>query len=146
HVPTCYYTGQMPCPYFYPVARFESGSWVIPPRLPLGDQYSGECRAGADAFQPEEKKMREVCNLGYGRGRCDRFPDTSPAAAVRFHVSKDAGDLIHIQYVLEKDCWPRRHGILEYSSAAADVSTGTSDPILRRQASAFAESYLRRRG
>ena len=135
----------MPCPYFYPVARFQSNSWVIPPRLPLGDAYSGECRASAAAFQPEEAKVREVCNLGYVRGRCDRFPDATTADAVRFHISQDAGDLIRIQYVLEKDCWPRDHGVLEYSSAARDLSNGPADEILRRQAAAFAESYLRRR-
>jgi hypothetical protein len=133
----------MACPYFYPVARFETSTWAIPPRLPLGDPYSGECRAGDDAFQPEESRVREVCNLGYGRGCCDRFPESATADAVRFHVSKHRGKLIRIQYIFEKDCWPKEHGTLEYASAV--ISEGPDDEVLRRQASAFLESYLRRR-
>jgi len=133
----------MACPYFYPVARFETSTWAIPPRLPLGDPYSGECRAGDDAFQPEESRVREVCNLGYGRGCCDRFPESATADAVRFHVSKHRGKLIRIQYIFEKDCWPKEHGTLEYASAV--ISKGPDDEVLRRQASAFLESYLRRR-
>jgi len=133
----------MACPYFYPVARFETSTWAIPPRLPLGDPYSCECRAGAAAFQPEESRVREVCNLGYGRGCCDRFPESATADAVRFHVSKHRGKLIRIQYIFEKDCWPKEHGTLEYASAV--ISEGPDDEVLRRQASAFLESYLRRR-
>jgi hypothetical protein len=133
----------MACPYFYPVARLESSTWVVPPRLPLGDPYSGECRVGADPFQPEETQVRQVCNLGYGRGCCNRFPESAEADAVRFHVSKDRGKLIRIQYVFEKDCWPKEHGILECANAA--VSSGPENEVLRRQAAAFLESYLRRR-
>jgi hypothetical protein len=133
----------MACPFFYPIARFETTGWVIPPRLPLGDPYAGECRACGGAFQPEETRVREVCNLGYGRNCCERFPQSAEADAVRFHVREDAGELIKIQYVFERDCWPKEHGVLEWK--AATISCGPDDEVLRRQASAFAESYLRRR-
>ena len=93
----------MACPYFFPVARFETSPWSVPPRLPLGDAFSGECRA-LSAIQPDETRMREVCNLGYGRHGCEQFPERSAADAVRFHVSQDSGELIKIQYVFEKDC------------------------------------------
>ena len=135
----------MACPYFYPLARFETSLWAVPPRLPLGDAFAGECRAGESAFQPDEEKVRQVCNLGYGRGRCDRFPDTAGVDAIRFHMSEDAGALIRIQYVYEKDCWPRDHGNLECSSAGV-ISSEPANELLRRQAAAFVESYLRRRG
>jgi hypothetical protein len=79
--------------------------------------------------------MREVCNLGLGRHACEQFPPGSAADAIRFHVAKDAGELINIQYVFEKDCWPAEHG---------DAAALTNE-ILRRQAQAFLESYLRRR-
>jgi hypothetical protein len=131
------------CPYFYPLSRFESSTWVVPPRLPLGDPFSGECRAEASPFQPEETQVRQVCNLGYGRGCCERFPDSSTADAVRFHVSKHTSKLIRIQYIFEKDCWPKEHGVLEWANAA--VSSGPENEVLRRQAAAFLESYLRRR-
>jgi len=135
----------MACPYFYPAARFESDSWAIPPRLPLGDAYAGECRASNQPFQPDESQVREVCNLGYGRGRCSRFPADAKADAVRFHIAEDGAALIRIQYVFEKDCWPQSHGLLDCVNPTGDVSSGPEDPILRKQAVAFAASYARRR-
>jgi hypothetical protein len=135
----------MACPYFYPVARFETSYWVVPPRLPLGDPYTGECRAEDIAFQPEESRVRQICNLGYGRGRCDRFPEAALTDAVRFHVAGDAGELIRIQYVFEKDCWPQDRGVVECSSATGNLSSGPDNVVLRKQATAFVESYLRRK-
>ncbi len=102
----------MACPYFYPVARFESSPWSVPPRLPLGDAFSGECRAPGNSAQPDETRIRGICNLGYGRERCEQFPTESPADAIRFHVATDSGELITIQYVFEKDCWPSEHGVI----------------------------------
>jgi hypothetical protein len=133
----------MACPYFYPVARFETSPWSLPPRLPLGDAFSGLCRAPGSAaqppaqppFQPDETRIREVCNLGYGRHACEQFPATSAADAIRFHVAQDSGELINIQHVFEKDGWPGEHG---------DAASLTNE-TLRRQAQAFLESYLKRR-
>jgi hypothetical protein len=133
----------MACPYFYPVARFESSPWSVPPRLPLGDAFSGECRAPGSNHQPDETRMREVCNLGYGRHGCDQFPETSPTDAIRFHVAQDSGELINIQYVFEKDCWPAERGVFDVS--AGNKLSGIPDETLRRQAQAFLETYLKRR-
>jgi len=87
--------------------------------------------------------VRQVCNLGYGRGCCDRFPQSAAVDAVRFHVSNDRGKLVRIQYVFEKDCWPKEHGAFECVNSV--VSSGPDDEVLRKQAAAFLESYLRRR-
>jgi hypothetical protein len=125
----------MACPYFFPVARFETSPWSIPPRLPLGDAFSGECRAPGSSIQPGETRMREVCNPGLGRHACEQFPPASASDAIRFHVAKDSGELIHIRYVFENDCWPGKHG------DAAELTNET----LRRQAGVFLETYLRRR-
>jgi hypothetical protein len=125
----------MACPFFYPVARFDTNPWSIPPRLPLGDAFSGECRAPENSTQPDEARMREVCNPGLGQHACEQFPKNSAADAIRFHVAQDAGELIHIQYVFEKDCWPGEHG---------DTAALTNETA-RRQAQVFLESYLRRR-
>jgi hypothetical protein len=86
--------------------------------------------------------MREVCNLGYGRHSCEQFPAASEADAVRFHVAKDLSELINIQYVFEKDCWPAERGSLDVSTAS---EFSLADATLSRQAKAFVESYLRRR-
>ncbi len=134
----------MACPFFYPSARLENTGWVVPPRLPLGDAYAGDCRAGADAFQPDEAHARQICNTGYGRGSCHRFPQDASTDAVRFHVAEDSGALIRIQYVFETECWPKKNGWLE-CSADARVINGTDDAILRGQAVAFLQSYLRLR-
>ena len=146
---TCLYVllyPAMACPFFYPVARWQSDCWVVPPRLPLGDAYTGECRAEANPFQPDDTRMRQTCNVGYGRSCCERFPAASQADAVRFNIAADAGQLIRIQYIFEKDCWPQQHGMLECSVSAEKHLSGTEDELLRSQAAAFVESYLRRRG
>ena len=136
----------MACPYFYPVARLETNYWAVPPRLPLGDAYSGECRAQESSFQPDEKTARQFCNLGYGRGGCERFPSNAEADAVRFHIAGEAAGLIRIQYIVEKDCWPREHGTFECSMPSLELSGGVADEILRRQLVTFVESYRRRCG
>ena len=135
----------MACPYFYPVARLDNREWTVAPRWPLGDAYRGECRALDEPFQPDEKLERETCNVGYGRGCCGNFPSESDADAARFHIARDSGAALSIQYIVEKGWWPLRHGVMEYSSATKSFTDAPQDPILGRQASAFAESYLRRR-
>jgi hypothetical protein len=135
----------MACPYFYPTSRLEGGGWGVAPRLPLGDAYGGECRAEDATFEPDEKRTRQTCNVGYARGRCERFPPDAHADAVRFHVAEDAGERIRIQYIFEKDCWPGEHGVLEYSVGERRFTGSGGDGILRIQAGVFLESYLRRR-
>lgn len=136
----------MACPYFYPTAKFDAHTWVISPRLPLGDPHTGECRAGSLPFQPDDDRMRHTCNVGYARGQCDRFPAGSDADAIRFHVAADSEKLIRIQYVFEKNCWPLRHGAFEYSTASDSVSGNLESEVLQQQAAVFIASYLRRRG
>jgi len=134
----------MACPYFFPVARFESTPWAVPPRLPLGDAYTGECRANGTTFQPDETTVRDICNVGYGDARCDCFPKDAPADAVRFNIASDKGELIRIQYIFEKDCWPKEYGSLEWSATLQFTGLAAGE-ILQRQVTAFVESYLRRR-
>jgi hypothetical protein len=134
----------MPCPYFYPVARLEEDLWAVPPRLPLGDAYTGECRSGAISHQPEDAVMRTTCNSGYARGRCDRFPRDARADAVRFSVAGDEGDGIRLLYIFEKECWPLDHGELRYSVSERSFASEPADEVLARQAAAFVGSYLRR--
>jgi hypothetical protein len=80
---------------------------------------------GFTSHEPEETEQREICNTGYARGRCDRFPTDAEADAVRFSSNRD-GTLV---YILEKDHAPVRHGrvndllerhLLEQARAFAD--------------------------
>ena len=133
----------MACPYFYPEAKTDNSAFAIPPRLPLGDAHTGQCRAQAVPFSAEEPALGRMCNTGYGRGSCERFPSDAPVDAVRFNIAQE-GSTIRIQYVLEKDCWPAGHGILEYLEADARFVEAHRNPILQRQAEAFVGSFLRR--
>ena len=134
----------MACPYFYPGERLADSAWLVPPRLPLMDPYAGECRANCEAHRPDDELLRQACNPGYGRERCGRFPADARADAVRFHVAEDRSDLIRIQWVYEKDCWPVEHGLLEYSLATRGFLGEPGNDLLQRQAAVFVEGWIRR--
>lgn len=134
----------MACPYFYPVERLEEAVWAVPPRLPLGDAYAGECRAGEAPLQPEDAVLRSFCNSGYAREKCSLFPQTARADAVRFSIASDSSGVIRLHYVFEKGCWPLDHGELEYSADGRSFVSSLPDEIGARQAEAFMDSYLRR--
>lgn len=105
------------------------------------------CRAiPTQARPPEESVLRRVCHLGYGRGKCLRFPADDPGPdAIRFTISRHEADSLHLYYVLERDHHPFAHGPLEYSIATRRLVQAPANEILERQAEAYAESYLRRK-
>ena len=106
--PTCYYTGQWRARIFSPWRDSKPALGACRRVCLWATRFPASAGRLESTTQPDETRMREVCNLGYGRHGCEQFPAGSAADAVRFHVAKDAGELIHIQYVFEKDCWPRR--------------------------------------
>lgn len=134
----------MACPYFFPLSLIENTGFTIPPRLPLGEAYSGECRADAVPHVPSEPLLGRACNPGYGRAACHRFPSDAAADAVRFHVSDTAERSIRVQFVLEKDCWPAAHGVLIYSEPDGRFLEPHQNPVIQRQAEVFLDSYQRR--
>jgi len=119
----------MACPYFRPSRRLDSGGWDPPPRLPLGDAWAGACTAGCP-WEPPESIQREFCNTGYARGRCDHFPESEAADAVRFSIMPASQRLI---YILERDHAPIEHGEI-------NAMTDTREP-LASLARAFWESH-----
>ena len=138
----CYHTPEVSCPYFYPVEPRP-----VAAILPLGDRWAGICRAVPDLpWQPDEAMLQRLCNLGYARGSCARFPSGDGPDAVRFTVSRDQGDSLRIYYVLERDHHPYAHGPLEYSVAAGAFLNPLAGETMSRQAEAYVESYLRRKG
>ena len=134
----------MPCPCFSPTvprAR-DTGSKSI--LLPLGDSFLGVCLADpAQPAEPEESRLA-LCNLGYARGECPRFP-VEAADAVRFALSRDNQHSLQIYYVLERGHHPVEHGELTFLTNEQTLSPPASNPILHRQAAAYAASYLRRK-
>lgn len=121
----------MACPFFIPTRRLDN--WTSQPRLSLGDAYDGFCQAGALGWHPGETAVREFCNVGYAAATCSHFPYDADADAVRFTiVICDEAPRVH--YVLEKNHWPVRHGVI-----GAD-----SPKVLQKQAQAATDSYLRK--
>jgi hypothetical protein len=114
--------------------------------LPLGDSWTGLCRAvpGPD-WQPEAAITRPLCNLGYARGQCDRFPSGDGPDAVRFTIAADSGTALRLYYVLERDHHPFAHGPLEYSIDLRAFACNPPGEFLDGQARAYIASYLRRK-
>lgn len=135
---------EMACPYFDPV-RPREACGPQHAMLPLGDVWSGVCRAPQRTWQPDESVVMPLCNLGYARGTCGEFPPDEGPDAVRFTVSSDQGDAVRIYYVMERDHHPYSHGPLEYSCERREFSAPPSSEILGRQARAYIDSYLRRK-
>lgn len=111
--------------------------------MPLGEAYSGTCRARPNEFHvPPEAHLREACNCGYARAGCDRFPEGSAADAVRFSLAELNGGKLGVIYVLEKDHAPVSHGTLEFLVEADAFANADLDALLLRQARAFVRTYL----
>jgi hypothetical protein len=86
-----------------------------------------------------------LCNYGYARDRCDRFPGGSAADAVRFSVTDETPSRVLLVYVVEKDHAPVAHGTLEYAISDGLLNGPPISDALAHQARAFLESYLNRR-
>ncbi len=135
----------MACPYFYPIERFDAKAWSKHPRLPLGDPYTGFCRVEIRDVMPDQETLRHFCNLGGSRA-CPRFPKDAGPDAVRFSVSSDQQDRLKVFWVQERDHATVGHGVLEYSVASSQFLNGSNPgELLRKQARAYIESYLRRK-
>jgi hypothetical protein len=134
----------MSCPYFYPLEpRGAAGQDTM---LPLGDAWTGLCRADPDQpCRPDESQVRPLCNFGYARELCARFPVREGPDAVRFCVSEDDEARVRLYYVLECDHLPFAHGPLEYSCSEGAFAVAPADENLARQARVYVESYLRRK-
>jgi hypothetical protein len=139
----------MACPYFDPVRPRTIAIGAPGAMLPLGDSWLGLCRATAgQPWEPDQASLAALCNLGYARGSCPRFPaeeaDRGPDA-VRFTISRDDGRSVEVRYVVERDHHPFAHGGLEFSRAAAAFVVPPPAETLHRQARAYVTSYLRRK-
>lgn len=142
----CYYTSEMACPYFYPVSPQAAAHGPQNAMLPLGDAFSGLCRAvPGPGCQTDPAITRPLCNLGYARGLCGRFPEGDGPDAVRFTISADLGPFLRLYYVVERDHHPFAHGRLEYSRDDAAFASPPPGDSLDAQARAYIASYLRRK-
>jgi hypothetical protein len=133
------------CPFFRPTQRLEDGAWLKPPRLPLGDPWRGVCTAEDPATEPSLPILRELCNTGYARGRCERFPSAAESDAARFSVTRDEPDGVTVTFILERDYAPFSYGTVRYKVASQRFDPEFSGDVMSEQAQRFIESYLSRR-
>jgi hypothetical protein len=136
----------MCCPYFSPIGQRREIS-VRSAMLPLGDSWDGVChaRSSGDLWQPDEDTMLPLCNIGYVRGYCARFPQEDGPDAVRFVILGDDGCSIRLQYTIERDHYPYAQGRLEFSRDAGALAGTPVTELLARQAEAYIKSYRRRK-
>jgi len=138
----CYHTSEMSCPYFDPVAPNPRGGGAQLAYWPLGDAWTGTCHAAAVEEQPRDS----LCNLGYARGICPRFPAGDPGPdAARFTIIADHGASLRLYYVLERDHLPFAHGAIEYAPGGETFLPAPAGDLTARQAGAYVTSYLRRK-
>jgi hypothetical protein len=136
----------MACPYFYPIERFDAKAWTKHPRLPLGDPYTGFCRVEIRDVMPDPETLRQFCNPGGSRA-CPRFPGKEAGPdSIRFSVTGDQNDRLKVFWVQSRDHTTVEHGVLEYSVSSSQFVNGSHPgELLRKQARAYVESYLRRK-
>ena len=132
----------MACPYFYPVERVRTDPWAGGPRMPLGAEYRGLCRAEAAAErEPGEETRSACCNSGYARGACEFFPAGGGPDAVRLSMLPGAGQDGRFVLVLEKEHSPA--GVWRFEYRDGELHGEFPDATARRQATVFAEQFGR---
>ncbi len=126
----------VPCPYFLPIAPRQETEWFRPPRSPLGVLHAGTCHATSEPVATDTT----ICNIGYARGECPRFPEDASADAVRFHIVSRAESTLELLYVLERAHLPVQQGRLLYSRETRTMTGAQDQPLLTQQALAFANA------
>jgi len=85
-----------------------------------------------------------LCNFGYARGICPRFPADTAADAVRFAIASGDRQSVQIRYAVERGHHPLDHGEVEYGFAEDRFQPPLQATPFAAQARAYAASYLRR--
>ena len=136
---------EMSCPCFCPRQPRTGGCSAANALLPLGDAWTGVCLAQpGNPVEPGEARL-PLCNLGYARGTCERFPTETAADAVRFAIARDDGHCLELQFALERDHHPLDHGRIEYRLAEGAFEPTLPETAFACQARAYVASYLRRK-
>ena len=133
----------MSCPCFCPRQPRTPSSGPENALLPLGDAWAGVCLAQPEDPVPPDDATLPLCNLGYARGACARFPADTGPDAVRFAIAHDDGRTLQIYYVLERGHYPLTHGQIEYRFTLEAFEPALPPAISRDQAQAYVTSYRR---
>jgi hypothetical protein len=123
----------VPCPFFLPKEPLRETGWAVPPRAPLGVLCAGECHANGTPRPADH----ELCNFGYARGICERFPPDAEVDAVRFQVTARDIEVAYVRYFCERDHSPTAHGTLIYNVETRELQGAEPHSPLALQAIAL---------
>lgn len=124
----------MACPLFIPSKPLGG---IAPRTVTLGDLYGGSCDADRSAVIPDET-LRDCCNPGYARDRCQRA-DKHHADAVRFLIRVKNFKGLEIAWSEEKNHHPVEVGLLHLASLSGPAPEAS---VLEHQARAYARAIL----
>lgn len=113
------------------------------PRWPLGAAYAGTCQAcPEDIFEPPPQRQETLCNQGYARGICERFPPSAPFDAVRFSVLEVTAESSRFVWIMERDHAPAQFSAFEYDASLKRPAAPELLGIVDRQAEVFVLSHF----
>ena len=133
----------MPCPFFEPRALATAPEHRSA-RLPLFDEYDGDCRSASEAFPVPPPQRFRYCNHGYSRHSCEHFPAAETRSSFRYAVIRHSSAALEIVCIEEQDYAPLRWHPAQYSPATGQFEPELADLCMRAQALAFCRSYLER--
>jgi hypothetical protein len=131
------------CPFFVPQQIVNDGSWPHPSRLPLGAEWTGNCRASGQELATSDKHLREFCNIGYAIS-CPHLPQHRDWDAVRFSIARISPDEVTICFVCELAHAPIEHGKLTFDLTNEAWLDSHSDPRVRTLATSYLQAYRAR--
>jgi hypothetical protein len=96
----------------------------------LGLLHGGQCCVPS---QPNSIPADfHLCNFGYARGVCEKFPADAPFDAVRFAIVGQDAQVTQLLYVFERDHAPAEHGRITCNKRQLE-----ENEVLMAQAHAF---------
>lgn len=131
----------MACPYFEP-RSIAASPLHANARLPLIEEYEGLCRVAAEPFAAPADTQFRLCNQGYPRGGCERFPSDETRSCLRYELLSRSEDIFEVMIIAERDYAPVEWRVVKYSFAAGTVEPEMSDACMRAQLAAFCRAYL----
>ena len=135
----------MPCPYFEPQQIARNGQ-DIHGRLPLFDEYDGQCHADGSA-QPVLSAFRfSGCNHGHPDSGCPIFSAGQSRRNRRFHLggeSRENGPTLNVLVLEIESHTPVRSCSVLYSKIDGHLEPEVRDRCERAQLLAFCGGYLK---
>lgn len=129
----------MPCPFFVP-RRIISTAELRSARLPLVEEYSGQC---LNRTLVGEDAQSYSCNHGYALGICENFPASEKNSANRYSLLRRDQEQLDVLFIREEEYAPVSTRRLHYRISAACLLEQDLEPCIAAQAAAFCRSYLK---